>query len=274
MTSTEGRVERAAHLRWVPIAKMAVSAEQAARYRQSRVDHIAANLDLEQIGAPVVSHRDGVYWIIDGQHRMAALKAIGWGDQQVQCWTYDGLTEAEEAERFLKLNDTLSVNAITKFRVGVEAGRAVECDINRVVLSQGLVISQSKMPGAIGAIGTVRRIYDRGGPTVLRETLATVRDAYGDPGMDAAVLDGIGYLVQRYAGELDLSRAVTKLAGAHAGVHGLLGRAENIRKQVGNARGQCVAAAAVDIINAGKGGKKLPSWWRADERGVLTAVPA
>jgi len=35
-----------------------------------------------------------------------------------------------------------------------------------------------------------------------------------------------------------------------------------------------VAAAAVEIINAGKGGKKLPSWWRPDERGVLTAVPA
>ena len=34
-----------------------------------------------------------------------------------------------------------------------------------------------------------------------------------------------------------------------------------VRRQTGNQRGQCVAAAAVDIINAGRGGVKLPSWW-------------
>lgn len=274
MTSSNGRFERAAHLRWVPIEKMATSAEQADRYNQARVDHIVADIDLEQIGAPVVSYRDSIYWIIDGQHRIAALKAIGWGDQQVQCWAYEGLTEAEESERFLKLNDYLVVGAITKFRVGVKAGRTVECDINRIVLSQGLNISRDKLPGSIGAIGTVRRIYDRGGPTVLRQTLATVRDTYGDPGMEAAILDGIGYLVQRYAGELDLSRVVTKLSAIHGGVHGLLGRAENIRKVTGNAKGQCVAAAAVDVINAGRGGKKLAPWWRLDERASLTAVSA
>ena len=27
---------------------------------------------------------------------------------------------------------------------------------------------------------------------------------------------------------------------------------------------QCVAAAAVDVINRGKGGKKLPSWWKTE----------
>lgn len=36
------------------------------------------------------------------------------------------------------------------------------------------------------------------------------------------------------------------------------------RKQTGNAKGHCVAAAAVDINNRGRGGKKLPSWWRED----------
>lgn len=30
------------------------------------------------------------------------------------------------------------------------------------------------------------------------------------------------------------------------------------------ARGHCVAAAAVDVINSGRGGNKLPSWWKTD----------
>jgi hypothetical protein len=47
----------------------------------------------------------------------------------------------------------------------------------------------------------------------------------------------------------------------HGGVNGLLGRAEQIRRQTGNPKNHCVAAAAVEAINRGRGGKKLPSWW-------------
>jgi len=37
-----------------------------------------------------------------------------------------------------------------------------------------------------------------------------------------------------------------------------------LRNQTGNPKGHCVAAAAVDIYNGGRGGRKLPSWWRTD----------
>ncbi len=46
------------------------------------------------------------------------------------------------------------------------------------------------------------------------------------------------------------------------GVSGLTNKAETLRKQTGNPRGHCIAAAAVEIINSGRGGKKLASWWR------------
>jgi len=123
-TEPTGRVERAARLKWCPIAKMRVSPTAQRELKQHRVDHLVANFDLEQIGTPVVSERDGAYYILDGQHRIEALRGIGWGDQQIQCWTYTGLTEEDEAERFLKLNDTLVVDSFSKFRVGVNAGRA------------------------------------------------------------------------------------------------------------------------------------------------------
>ena len=52
--------------------------------------------DPEQMDAPTVNCRGGWYYLIDGQHRIAALKQwlASWEDQQVQCWCYDGLTEA------------------------------------------------------------------------------------------------------------------------------------------------------------------------------------
>jgi hypothetical protein len=261
----EGRVEREARLRWVPIPLMRVSPLAQRELNQARVDKLAADFDLEQLGTPTVNERDNHFYVIDGQHRIEALRQMGWGDQQIQCWTYKGLTETEEAEKFLKLNDVLSVNAFSKFKVGVQAGRTEESDIDRIVRAQSLRISRDKGDGAISAVGTLRRVYRRGGPAVLARALRIVRDAYGDAGLEASVIDGIAMLCHRYNGELDDVRAVTRLAEAHGSVNGLLNNAEVLRRQTGNPKAHCVAAAAVELINRGRGGKKLPSWWKAED---------
>lgn len=261
-TGNRNRVERTARLKWVPIAMMRVSSLAQRELNSNRVNKIAAGFDPEQIGAPTVNERGGHFYIIDGQHRIEALKEIGWGDQQLQCWAYTGLSEEEEAEKFLTLNDTLTVDAYSKFKVGIQAGREEECDIDRIVRGQGLIVSRDHIEGAISAVGTLRRVYNRDGAAVLARSLGLIRDAYGDAGLEAAVIDGIGLLCGRYNGELDMPNAVQRLSGAMGGVNGLLNKANVIRHSTGNAKGHCVAAAAVDIINAGRGGKKLPSWWR------------
>lgn len=258
------RVERKARLRWVPIEKMKVSpVAQREKVSQARVDKIAADINLEEIGTPTVNLRDGWYYIIDGQHRIAALKQIGYGDQQVQCWTYEGLTEEQEADKFDRINDVLPVNAFDTFRVRVTAGRPAETDIDRIVRASGLCVSRDGVPGAIKAPGTLGRIYRRAGASTLSRTLRLARDAYGDAGLTAAVIDGLGLLCQRYNGVLNDDEAVRRLGNAHGGVNGLLNKAETIRRQTGNLKGACVAAAAVEIINQGRGGKKLPDWWKS-----------
>lgn len=228
--------------------------------RQAWVDELVANFDPEEIGNPTVNLRGGHYYIVDGQHRIEVLKAVGWGDQSVQCWTYEGLTEEQEAERFLKLNNKLTVDTFAKFRVGVTAGRPDETDINRIVMAQDLRVSRDQIPGAIKAVGTLQRIYRRDGGRILARTLRIVRDAYGDAGLDAPTIEGIGLLCARYNGELDDATAVKRLAAVHGGVNGLLNAAEVMRKRTGNLKGHCVAAAAVEIINRGRG-PKLKSWW-------------
>lgn len=262
-TTTSTRVSRDARLKWIPISDMRVSQLAQRDLNQARVDRIAAEFDPEQIGTPTVNLRGGHWYIIDGQHRIAGLQQMGWGDQQVQCWTYEGLTEDQEADIFLRLNDTLPVRSFAKFKVAVTAGRTEQVEIDRMVRTQGLVISEDSIPGAVRAVATLERVYRRSDSKTLGRTLRIIRDAYGDPGLEAAVIDGIGQLCARYNGELDDATAITKLSNAHGGVNGLMQLAEVTRRQTGNAKGQCVAAAAVEIINRGKGGKKLPSWWKA-----------
>lgn len=263
-SNAPNRVERVARLQWVPIGLMRVSPLAQRELNRARVDKIASQFDPEQVGIPTVNKRGGSYFIIDGQHRVEAMREIGWGDQQIQCQVYDGLTEAEEAEKFLKLNDVLAVSAFARFKVGVQAGRERECDIDRIVRSQECVVTNDEIEGAIGAVGTLIRVYDQGGPKVLARTLRIVRDAYGTPGLISAVIDGIGLVCGRYNGDLEDQLAVAKLKNIHGGVTGLLGKAEQLRRQTGLTRSHSVAAAAVEIINSGRGGKKLPSWFRED----------
>lgn len=264
-STDSSRVERAARLRWIAFGDMHVAVGVSQRekgHKEARVNYLLAHLDLEQIGAPVLSLRDGAYFIIDGQHRIEALRRFGFTPaDKLQCWVYEGLTQSQEGEKFLQYNDILPVSVMDKFRVGVNANREMESDIDRIVQAQGLRVSLDKGDGAIMAVGTLRRIYRNDGAKTLARTLRIVRDAYGDAGLKAPVLNGIGLLCARYNGELQDELAVTKLSNLRGGVHGLLNEAEKIRLKTGNAKGHCVAAAAVDIINTGRRNNKLPSWW-------------
>ena len=261
MAKTEGRLEREARLRWVPLTQMRVNPLAQRDLNQARVARLAAACDPEEMGAPIVSNRGGWYYLIDGQHRIAALKQwlSCWAGQQVQCWTYEDLSEAEEAEKFLSLNDVLPVRAFSKFKVSVQADRGAEADVDRIVRALGLRIARGS--GGISAVATLRRVYARGGPAVLSRALRIIRDAYGEAGLDGPVIDGIGLLCQRYDGDLSDQRAIERLSSAHGGVSGLISRAGQLRQSTGSATAQCVAAAA-EVINRGPGGRKLPGWWR------------
>lgn len=255
------RVQRHAELRWVPIAEMRVSPVAQRELRQQWVDRLLADFDIEQLGNPTVNLRSGIYYVIDGQHRIEALRQMGWGDQHIQCWCYEGLSEHEEAETFLKLQERLTVRALDKFKVGVVAGRQEEREIDAVVKGLGLMVSDDKQPGAIGAVGTLRRIYQRDGAAVLGRTLRIAHEAFGDAGLEGAIVDGIGLLCSRYNGDLDESQAIERLGSVPKGASGLLASAERLRVRTHAARGHCVAAAAVEVINRGRGRHKLAPWW-------------
>lgn len=264
-----GQIEQEAKLQWVPLSQMQVNEVAQRDFNPKWAAELASKFDMEEMGNPTVNHRDGVFNIIDGQHRIEALKQYlgegNWEQRSVECRTYEGLSDQEEAEKFLKLQARLKPHSFDDFRVSVSAGRETEAEIDRIVGEMGLKISRTR--NGISATGTLKKVYTRGGQEVLARTLMIIRDAYGDAGFEAAVIDGIGLFIQRYAGEVNDERVTRKLASAAGGVGGLLNKANQLRLTTGNQKGQCVAAAVVDLANRGAGGKKLPSWWRANQKG-------
>jgi hypothetical protein len=261
---TSQQIRREARLQFVPLERMRVNPLAQREMKPAWVNKLAVHFDLEEMGNPTVNHRDGWYNIIDGQHRVEALKIWleNWEGQQVECWTYENLTDEQEAEKFLKLQDRLRAHAFDEFRIAVSAGRPGESDIQRIVHDLGLQIARQR--GGIMATGTLQRVYGRGGPDVLERTLRIIRDAYGISGFEGSVIDGLGLFCQRYNGEAKEERVVQRLSSAYGGVTGLLQRSDILRRQTGGRKAQCVAAAIVETVNRGHGGLKLPSWWKAD----------
>lgn len=257
--STAERMERTGHLRWVTVNEIHVNPRAQRDLRPGWAAQIAADFDPDRFTPPLLSKREGKYFVIDGQHRIQAMHIMGWEDQQLQCWVYEGISEADEADLFLWHNNRRQVSSFDKFQVGVIAGRDDEVDIDRIVRANGLKVAQGQ-PASISATGALRKVYAHG-PAVLGRTIRIVRDSYGDDGLRGHVLEGVGLLCARWNGELDDERAVQKLSTARGGLGALNTKAAVLRKQMGRSMPQCYAAAATEIINAGKGGKKLPNWW-------------
>ena len=263
---------RPSKIRPVPIGAMRVPPALVTQreFRQAHADRIAADLDLNKLGFPIINHRDGIFWVVDGQHRIAALKQFGFEDKDtVECEVFEDLTDAEMAVIFLGRDERKPIPIYDKFHVACTAGRRRENDIQRTVETNGQRIARDPKNG-VSAVGALGKVYDRSGEVVLGQVVRAINLGFGgDPSaFDAAILEGLGLVFNRYNGrtnEKDLGR---RLADLRQGARELLRKAEAIRMRTGNQKKQCVAAAVVDIYNKGRAPlakDRLPSWWKSAE---------
>ena len=260
------RLKRKAKLLYVPIEKMCAREGISQRtFRPHWARQILSEFNLEDLGCLTVNHVGEWYWVTDGQHRLWALKKwLGeYAGQTIQCWVYDDLSEKEEAELFDRLNTIKAVSAFDRFKVRLTAEREEETNINAVVRLKKLKVSRQKGEGAISCVGTLAKVY-RLGPDFLSRDLDITYQSFGDSGLDADILNGLGVLVSRYDGRLDDKRAIRALESLRGGVNAIRNRAETLRQQTGASRSHCIAAAALETYNRSKGGKKLPSWWKSE----------
>lgn len=266
MSKAPNETKRDAVVKSVPIAKMRVSPFSQRPLSEAWVNKIVAAFDIDKMKLPVLSERDTHYHIVDGQHTIEAYKrwsGLGWEKETLECLVHSNLTDSEEAELFLSLNTTKQVTTFDKFDKAVKAGRADEVHINAIVMGAGLKISRGPGPsGCIRSVATLSNVYKRSDGNTLAKALRIVRDSFGDSGFESIVIDGIGHLCQRYNGVLKEDETVERLGSIRGGVNGLLGKAEILHKQTGNAKALCVAAAAVEVINAKRGKQRLASWWK------------
>lgn len=153
------------------------------QFNQRKVEKILKEFDPNPVNVPKVSFRDGKYWVFDGQHTVAVLKARNGGeDCMITCKVFYGLTQLDEMELFLQQNGKASPVYFTeKFRALYRTGDPDVTAIVKACESQGLSVSLDggSRPGRINAVKTLYDSYKALGVAEFTRVLSIIKSAWG-----------------------------------------------------------------------------------------------
>ena len=194
------------HFELIPIQNLVSSQEYQRGLSPSQVDNAAANFDLHQINPVKVSRRDGVNYVVHGQHTIEIVAQVsGSRECPVWCMIYDDLSYQHEADVFAnQMKFVRPLRPYEIFMANIEAGNEKQLLIRDLVESYSLSIGTTRSYGVIAAVSSVESIYDKFGYHVLDRTLRLCVGTWeGDmDSLSANVLNGIARLVYTYGEQL------------------------------------------------------------------------
>jgi hypothetical protein len=224
---------------------------------------LTENFDPRQLGLVFVSqpNKQGLYHIIDGQHRCEVSRQLFGDDQQMLCQIMDADDPATCADMFDKLQTNRKApSVLDKFQVRVTAERSKESAVNEIVEAAGYKVSNSPMPGNIRAAGSLVQAYTLYGDEPLLIALQVIKKTWTG---DAEALDAVrGEFIVGYAeflhkyDNVSLSRLIGVMA--KAGTPGyLLGRAKSNKDALGGTLSNAICRLITLTYQKKLRGKKL-----------------
>ena len=186
-----------------------------------RVEKIVKAFNGDTFNEPKVSYRDGVYWVFDGQHSLAAWRKYhGNEDKPIYCKVFKGMTWLEECDAFVRQNG-IDKDPTTndKLRAAYNSKDPDVVDMVDKASLCGFIVdfNASKTPSRIVATTALFRAYKTlGGENYLR-MLTAVKDAwYGDiDAVSSQIISGMATVFKTYEFQLeDFVKSMKKITPA------------------------------------------------------------
>lgn len=203
-------------LKKIPIDNLKFPAYQR-ELKMSKVNKIANNFMPDIVGIGLVSFRGGEFNCLDSQHRVMAMKKLGF--KEILCQVLTGLTYEEECLRFNILNTgrtQLTANQVFHCRVEGRDKEALEL----VEMFKKYRFEYNKNNGIkddnlIGAVSKFVKIQKSFGIDRVEKVLRILRNAwYGDKNsLSSAIITGLSTFLEENptTDEMTLVKALEKV---------------------------------------------------------------
>lgn len=184
----------------------------------SKIGKITRTFNPYLVNAPKVSFRDGKYWVFDGQHTIAAMKAMrGGADCTIECKVFRGLTWYDEMELFLAQNGTSSPVAVRDhLRAKYNGGDKDVTTMVKLAESVGFTVDfkAGQAEGRIVAVGELFRAYKALSPGDYVNMLSVIKEAWrGSPdSINREILSGMTKFYSTYKNRIDSTSFAKQLS--------------------------------------------------------------
>jgi hypothetical protein len=166
----------------LPVDVLLIDPVYQRKLSHTQVNDIVRDFNPRRFGVLKVSFRDGKYYVIDGQHRLAAARLLDY--KRVPCIIEAGMTQQSEAEDFSNQQDNMRrVSTLARFMSSLAAGNPYSIEIYKSVTTfdytiQGFGIDCTSAD-CISSVATLQAIaHLPEGLTLLDWTLYLIRTTW------------------------------------------------------------------------------------------------
>lgn len=209
-------------IEWLPVTSIEIDRSYQRYASSHKIKLISASFDKNACGVLIVSKRDnGQYFVVDGQHRLEAMKKNEM--LLAPCQVCQGLTIQQEAELFIHCNTVRKTpEALDVFKSRLIAQEPVALAIHAIVEQHGLHVQfntknsrgGTREPQGIWAVAALEVIYKRGKESLLEEVLNLLLHSWPQTPMalEAKVLLGVMHFHLKYLGKYTREDFIAKMS--------------------------------------------------------------
>lgn len=182
------------------------------KIQPGRAKRYALEFDENAMSEIVVSERDGILHIVDGQHTVLMAKVLGL--EYVACKIIHGLSLEEEARLFRTINKNRKPQTAPEdFKAAVVAKDQTTLGIINIAEMFGLEITDSSGKNKISAVATLKRIVKNSNLDMLALVLEVVTSAWNgeETSLKGVIISGVFDFLSTHKTAVKKDRLIRRL---------------------------------------------------------------
>ena len=167
-----------------------------------KVANIIKNYNPNAIGVVTLSIREnGDLYIIDGQHRVEALKQLGYGNTDINAIVFFDLTIEDEARLFVIMNESRTKPKKSDlYKASIKSGDVELIELNNMLNRNNICVGDKPGDGVIRAIGTLHKVNNKIGIINLEKVIKVLLSANGNnsTSFQAEYITAVSTIIVKY----------------------------------------------------------------------------